>query len=525
MEHTDNTSKELELIDELFTINKELFNMYSIEELKSIIKHLNYDRVKVNYYLNNLSKEEIQKEIEADTLNKQSCLDLKSGFQNKSKSLIKSSKKEYILVSKNMQNIDKVYSNKKEKFVWESLLNKCENLIDLQDALMSYDKSKLYNKIRAKFKEAQRLNSNKNKAILSNEMISELNKQFEAKEKKIYSRYCGNLESNDIYYLKKIRQYKSNANNANDIKNDIYIKLFNKLISFPKNPRNIILSFLDIFTLGNLLLTNKILYKMVINDYYISKYTAKIYISALFANSNIYEINRQSLKLLYHNNFYSMFKNKPRIRFNGIYYCKVNSIREVYKYGEGNKASLVVYYRFIKFFPNGEVYVLTTPFYKTAKIKMNGKSGVNQLNKGTFNVKNEDDLFVFYDNGDEYHYKIGWSEFSKVRLSCYSDNPAILMGIELVEYRMCSNYNAYKKGKEKVFINVKLDENFPRRFKYRGYNYLNNDTFIHAKNCEIVDEYEKEKSEINAMNCLGVADENNVNDENYGEFNYNYNIM
>jgi hypothetical protein len=301
-----------------------------------------------------------------------------------------------------------------------------------------------------------------------------------------------NFEENDIYYLKKTGQWNYYSKFNIPKKNEIIIdkidkkKLYNLIITLPKNQRAIIFSFIDIFTLGKLALCNKILYQLVFNEYNMNQNQTKIYISALFANSKLYKIDLNNIKTLYKNNFLEMFKKKKRIKFCGIYYARVKIIREFYKYGlEQINTGILIYYRILRFFPNGVIYAMTCPYLKSNKIRQGIKEGNIEFKKGKFKIDNEDKVLVTYSNGDEYIYKLGWTDFSIYRLGFKHDDPGIKDGIELLSYSMVDKFGAK--------TSIKLDENFPKRFRFRNLEYLKSDIYIH-KNEEIIN------NEINEQN-------------------------
>ena len=274
-------------------------------------------------------------------------------------------------------------------------------------------------------------------------------------------------------------------------------KIYEILINLPKNQREIIFSFIDIFTLGKLGLTNKLLHKYIFEEFNINQNMAKIYVSALFANSKLYIIDPKKIKLLYKNNFLEMFKNKKRIKYCGIYYARVKIISEYYKYGlEQFNTGIVIFYRVLRFFPNGEIYAMTLPYLKNNKIKQGLKEGNIEFKKGKYIIDEDDQVLVTYSNGDEYIYKLGWSDFSIYRLGFKHDDPGVKNGIELISYNMVD------KNGEKT--KIKLDENFPKRFRYRNMEYLKNDIYIH-KYEEIINNEIKNKK-------IETSDDNDIND-------------
>ena len=497
-------TKEQELIDYIYKKKAYIFEYYSIYELLSLIRYAKNDKNKIIYLLDNYSKEE-----NMDIIEKSKSINYISNINsNQFKfSKIKRTKKveKYILKSKIMEQIEE-NENKIDKIniAWNFIIKQGINFVDLYDALNSFDKVKLYNKILEQTKEKGKKNGidNKKDKLLS-AINMELNKAFELKENKIYEKYLYNFEENDIYFLKKTNQWKYyskfSVQKKNEINNDSIDKkkIYEILINLPKNQREIIFSFIDIFTLGKLGLTNKLLHKYIFEEFNINQNMAKIYVSAIFANSKLYIIDTKKIKTLYKNNFLEMFKNKKRIKYCGIYYARVKIISEYYKYGlEQFNTGIVIFYRVLRFFPNGEIYAMTLPYLKNNKIKQGLKEGNIEFKKGKYIIDEDDQVLVTYSNGDEYIYKLGWSDFSIYRLGFKHDDPGVKNGIELISYNMVD------KNGEKT--KIKLDENFPKRFRYRNMEYLKNDIYIH-KYEEIINNEIKNKK-------IETGDDNDIND-------------
>ena len=203
-----------------------------------------------------------------------------------------------MIKSKTMEQIEEAQNkNEENNMVWNFIFRQGINFVDLYDALNSFDKVKLYDKILEQTKEKGKKNGLDKKDKLISTFNLELNKAFEIKENKIYEKYLYNFEANDIYYLKKTNQWNYYSKFINPKKNEIINdkidkkKLYELLLIIPKNQREIIFSFIDIFTLGKLGLCNKILYKLVFEEFNINHNTAKTYIGALFANSKLYIIS------------------------------------------------------------------------------------------------------------------------------------------------------------------------------------------------------------------------------------------
>ena len=508
-------SKEEELIDFIYQKKGYIFEYYSIYDLINLIRYTNNDKSKILYLLDNYSKEENMQSIEKS---KSLSFISKINTNQPPKKQLKKLEK-HILVSKTLQHIKesgKISDDEENILIWNFIFKPGVNFVDLYDALKSFDKVKLYDKIMEQMKQKGKYGLDKKDKLISAVNL-ELNKVFEQKENKIYEKYINNFEENDIYYLKKTGQWtyfskfnkdkKSEHTKDNIDKN----KLYNILIKIPKNHRAVIFSFIDIFTLGKLGLCNKILYYLVYNEYNLMQNSAKLYISAIFANSKLYKIDVKNIKMLYKNNVFEMFKNKPRIRFCGIYYARVKIISEYYKYGlEQQNMGIVIYYRVLRFFPNGEIYAMTCPFLKSNKIRQGLKEGNIEFKKGVFKIDENDKIFVKYNNGDEYVYKLGWSDFSIYRLGFKHDDPGVKSGIELLSYNMVDKFG------EKT--NIKLDENFPKRFRFRNLETLKNDVYIH-KYEELIEDTNDKKNDFdndkeeNKIVTLST-EENSINEIN-----------
>ena len=512
--------KEEELMDLIYNEKKYIFDYYSIHDLLSLIHYAKEDKNKIFYLLDNFTKEEIMKSIEENiTLS----LSKKNSSMNSDKKITKRNHQieKFTLVSKTMTELQEkgdLTNSEENHIIWKFIHQEGINLIDLYDALKSFDKNKLFNKVKEEINEKNKKNGIKDKITSNIALINELNKRFEKKENKIYDYYINNFEENDIYYLKKTGQWKyysktMKEKSKNTINENNNSKLYDLLIKVSKNQRLIIFSFMDIFTLGKFALCNKKLYNLIFKEFNLNANSAKVYVSSIFANSNLYQINTKKIKEQYKNSFLEMFKNKLRIKFCGIYYARVKIIKEFSKYGvEHTNNGFLVYYRILRFFPNGEVYAMTSPHFKNYKIRHAVKDGGIEFKKGKFKIDEEDNVLVKYTNGDEYKYRLGWSDFSIYRLGYKHDDPGVKNGIELLSYEMVDKYG----GK----TSIKLDENFPRRFRFRNLEYLKNDIFIH-KYEEVVEEKDKideinlKKDNISNNTIATIStEENSINENN-----------
>ena len=150
---------------------------------------------------------------------------------------------------------------------------------------------------------------------------------------------------------------------------------------------------------------------------------------------------------------------------------------------------------------------MTCPYLKSNKIRQGLKEGNIEFKKGKFIIDEEDQVLVTYSNGDEYIYKLGWSDFSIYRLGFKHDDPGVKSGIELIKYNMVDKFG------EKT--NIKLDENFPKRFRFRNLECLKNDIYIH-KIEEFMDEdiNDKKIDFDNDKNMTLSTEENSINEIN-----------
>ena len=468
MESKNNLSKEeieniqQDLFNDIFLHKNYINEFYSTNELKSLFNYANYNKEKINLLLENYTKEENLKKIQDKVLqeiNKKNEIQIIKTIKKINKKFIIQSR---FLISEN------TFSNKNLLVnVW-AFINNGTNIIDLKDALTSFNKEKLYSKIKKEFLSKKNKSKYNNDAKTQLLLINEFEKRFEEKEKKFMSMYINHFEENDIEYLKIRKQW--NIFQHIPKPNLIQQLIINKILNLPLSLRNFIFSYVSIFTLGRLGLCSKILYKTIYEDYSFNNEHLRIYVNALFINSNLYLIKQKNIKSQFSNNL-DLIKNKKRIRFCGIYYCKVKSIINEYKFGEENHNSVFFFYRLLRFFPNGLVYTMTTPFFKNAKIKQGIRNGIIELKCGKWTIDEDDNLKIVNDNLDEYIYKLGWSDFYRIRYGYNKDDIGVLKGFELTNY-----YMANKNGEK---IEIPLDENFPKRFRYRALNTLENDIYIY----------------------------------------------
>lgn len=181
-------------------------------------------------------------------------------------------------------------------YVW-NFIHKTQNLIDLQDFLLTYDHHKLINnaKISVKDKDSKKIENYFEKFYLQ-------------REKKYKEIFRGNLEDNDLIFLEfdeNTLDYKSYQKEKVSTKD--YSKfpvLFDNLSTHLKSH---FLNFLDINTVGRFSMANKKLYNFVNKTYNIEK-LAKFYCLMIYKNHNLYKNDEKGLKL--YKNYFEMYKKR-----------------------------------------------------------------------------------------------------------------------------------------------------------------------------------------------------------------------
>ena len=193
-------TREEELIDLIYKKKPYIFDYYSIYDLINLIRYSKNDITKIYYLLDNYSKEENMEIIE------KSKLDSNKNSNNLKNEKILRKKEKFIIKSKTINRIEETKTDE-NSIVWNFIFKQGINFVDLYDALNSFDKVKLYDKIFEQMKKNGKKNGLDKKDKLISAVNSELNKVFENKENKIYENYLYNFEENDIYYLKKTGQW------------------------------------------------------------------------------------------------------------------------------------------------------------------------------------------------------------------------------------------------------------------------------------------------------------------------------
>ena len=456
-----------EIMNRIYIQMNYIFEFYSTNDLNQVMTFTNFNVDKMFFFLENYTKEDLFKRIEEHQFlfNKSKKPNINQ-IQPLSQKIIK--EKHYIM-SKYLLSREKNNNNISEIAIKASawnFLNSGSNIIDLKDAIKSFDKMKIINKIKKQHANNNSNNnhSNSNDIAFNREFI----KKLEQKERKYISLYQNCLEEADINYLQQTDHFNSIPLKKNQITVNIKdsIRLIPNLLSVPLSLFNFIFSYLDIFTIGKVGLCSKELYNLIYKHYAFNMFTARCYTNSIFLNSHLYQLNLPLLKKQFKSN-YDMFKGKNRIRYGGLYYCKVKYIKEVQIYGEEfNKNVLVQYYRVLRFLPNGEVHMMTTPYFKVNKIKNGIKNGSIELKVGTFRVDENEQIILNIGESDEYIYKFGWNDIRRYRAGYSKGDIGVIRGFELVKYNII-------RGNQRTEIII--NDKFPIAFRFRPIEKLINE--------------------------------------------------
>ena len=156
------TKIEEELIDFIYKEKRYIFDIYSIHDLLSLINYAKKDKKKIFYLLDNFSKEENMKNIETNTslsIIKNNTLKinlLPSKFVKKTE--------KFMIISKTLKEKEEkgdITKSEEINIMWNFIYHQGINFIDLYDALNSFDKNKLYNKIKKEMKDKNKKNDKK----------------------------------------------------------------------------------------------------------------------------------------------------------------------------------------------------------------------------------------------------------------------------------------------------------------------------------------------------------------------------
>lgn len=457
-----------EIMNRIYIQMNYIFEFYSTNDLNQVMTFTNFNIDKIFFYLENYTKEDLFKRIEEHQFlfSKSKQPNINQIQSVKRQKIIK--EKHYI-VSKYLLSREKNSNINSENTIKASawnFLNSGSNIIDLKDAIKSFDKMKIINKIKKQ-------HPNNNNHSTSNDIAfnREFIKKLEQKERKYISLYQNCLEEEDINYLLQTDHFNSIPLKKNQ--NIINIKDSNKIIPnlfrIPLSLFNFIFSYLDIFTIGKVGLCSKELYNLIFKHYAFNTFTARCYTNSIFLNSHLYQLNLSLLKKQFKSNF-DMFKGKHRIRYGGVYYCRVKYIKEVQIYGEEfNKNVLVQYYRVLRFLPNGEVHMMTTPYFKVNKIKNGIKNGSIELKVGSFKIDENDQIIVNIGKSDEYIYKFGWNDIRRYRAGYSKGDLGVIKGFELVKYNIVNGNQ---------ITEIIINDKFPTSFRFRPIEKLINELGI-----------------------------------------------
>lgn len=242
------------------------------------------------------------------------------------------------------------------------------NLIDIRDQIIYFDNNKIIDKVKDLIK-------NKDNATVY-KLFSIHAAKYEKKMAALFDKQT-KIEKNDWPFLMRSEKMHKISKQVVDG------LLYKLLISSNKLVKNNCLSFLDIFSVGNLALASKKCNTMVSN-YNIEK-VAKRYCKAIFENSNLYE-NKKS-KLVKYSSFLNMFSQRPRIRFSGIYYSIVKMQTTGFRNGMGEPMLInSKCYRFYRFAPTGQVIEMSSPYCSPKKIEKQLKNNEVNYRQGRFTV-------------------------------------------------------------------------------------------------------------------------------------------
>jgi hypothetical protein len=368
-------------------------DLFSTNDLERIITFCNYNRAATISLLENYSQETIMKMIEdydiKQTIRKNQNL---YSIATNVKSPLKDNY--YIQMTKIKP------SELTKEQVWE-FISKNVNIVDLRDLLTSYDHMKLINKAKKEIKDKD-----------SKKFTEYFEKFYENREKKYTDLFKACLEDNDLQFLGntyEYEQYFKNKKKKDNLGKIDPIQFYDCFRNSSDYVRTNICDFLDIFSVGKFGMVNKYLNNFV-NTKYDLESVAKKYCAGVFKNTNIYVNDKQRIKSLY-KSYLSMFAKRPRIMYSGLYFSKVKFNKVVDNTGLSEFVSCtVINYRFYRFFPNGTVYTITTPYTKSHKIISAINKNNLEIRRGCYYIDCDDTLIIEIKLNDEcsyvYKYKV-----------------------------------------------------------------------------------------------------------------------
>lgn len=375
--------------------------LYSTFELERIISYTNYNPQKTMNLVESFAKEEIMRMIEEYDLKivNQRNLSSKINIEQSHQQQQKKRKNEVVKIGLYNQNQSIFTSDEAWNFLHSNV-----NIIDMKDLLHTYDQYKLISNAKSKIKDKD------------NYKLNEYFEKFDRdRERKFHEVFKANLEDNDIKYMEIDDTYKTydpkkTKKNQMELQDESsHLNFYNSFFSSPDVVKSTILQFCDIFSIGKLGLVDKKL-----NDYIYRKFNleevAKNYCLSIYKHSGLYVNDQKTLNSLY-KSYMAMFANRMRIRFSGVYYCRVKYIKVGEYYGVGERRmNTVFYYRYYRFLPTGEVFSMTGPYVKNKKILQAIAKNDVELRQGRFYVDVDNtvviELFLDAESSYIYRYKV-----------------------------------------------------------------------------------------------------------------------
>jgi len=383
---SDKTDKESYITNQIINFLYYEFHMidvYSTNDLERIISYCSFNKQKVLQMLETYTRDEILKKCD------EKDLEVLKKSQSEKYDQIKDEIKPEKKLNFYLKSEDKEMSsiNPSPNSQW-AFVTRNVNLIDMKDLINNYDDHKLISKAK-KFVKDKDLNK-----------IDEyFKKYYEMREQKMRKIFQANLEDNDIKYLHDDELINDQINKNLKKK---YMELnfkegfqtfYPKFKSCSTYLKISILDFCDIFSVGKFGLVNKYLNNFIFKHYHFEK-ISKNYCIAIFKNSNLY-INQQDKILKEFKNYFSMLKQRPRIYYSGIYYSRVKFTKVGENFGHGERNIITVFYfRFFRFFANGEVSCMTCPNAKNKKLIHGLNKNIVEIKKGRYYIDEENNIII-----------------------------------------------------------------------------------------------------------------------------------
>ncbi len=259
--------------------------------MERIIIYTNYNKKKTLELIENKSKEEIFNLIEeADKLK----LPTTPAFvQNEPYEITKKYKIIYQIRYKslNLSLLD-------NENVW-NFLHKTQNIIDLQDFLLTYDHHKLINKAKKTVKDKD-----------SKKLMDYFEKFYKERERKYREIFKGNLEENDLIFLESeehIKEYRHPNKHTETGKTTDFLKFHKLFEGLNTHLKSHIVNFLDLQSVGKFSMCSKQIYNFIKKAFNPEK-LAKFYCLLIFKHTNVYTNDEKELK--FYKNYFEMYKNR-----------------------------------------------------------------------------------------------------------------------------------------------------------------------------------------------------------------------